>query len=91
VSMPDEPRWMHAPDVPQELEGRQAWKWLDTPREQPPCVDVIPRGYSRDMHHCGGVWFCLLDPPETPRHIKARAALAAMVEGGDQIAPTSPE
>lgn len=56
--------WIEGPDVPVALEGHQAWKWVEGKGAQSGAsVDVIPRGFSRDPKHCGGVWFMPIIKP----------------------------
>lgn len=60
-----EPRdgWVHAPDVPKSWEGRDAWCW-DANRGVH--KDYIWPDYSREPHHCGGVWFKQYEVPAPP-------------------------
>ena len=56
--------WMKAEDVPDAMEGMLAWEW--SPNFQAVRLSRIPRGYSRDPHHCAGVWFMLASLPPPP-------------------------
>ena len=59
--------WIEGPDVPECLEGMTAWKWVEEWAEtRTPVVERIPRRFSRDPHHCGGVWFWVIDCPLPP-------------------------
>ena len=56
--------WIEAPDIPPELEGKQAWKFVVGYRSA--ALDVIPRDFSRDKHYCGGIFFWPVDAPLPP-------------------------
>jgi hypothetical protein len=58
--------WIEGPDVPKRLEGTTAWKWVSGRGSLPPTFEIIPRDFSRDPHHCGGVYFWPVDPPKPP-------------------------
>lgn len=60
--------WIEGPDIPKHLEGRQAWRWVAGRGSDERCavLDAIPRDFSRDPHHCGGVFFWPVDVPKPP-------------------------
>lgn len=57
--------WIEGPNVPESMEGKQAWKYVDGAHPRV-TIDVVPCGFSRDPHHCGGVFFWPIEPPAPP-------------------------
>lgn len=57
--------WVEGPDVPKEMEGRDAWQWSEDDGGAP-VVSVVPRLFDRDKRYCGGIWFKLITRPEPP-------------------------
>jgi len=55
--------WVNAVEAPAEWGGRRVWQW--SPNEGP-FITTMPRDYSREVHHCGSVWFKLLTIPSHP-------------------------
>lgn len=57
-------RWYRAEDYPEEYEGRVAWEFYEGRGYITQAF--VHKGYSRDPHHCGGIWFMRLCRPEPP-------------------------
>ena len=57
--------WIELPDVPKEMEGRTCWKWIEG-KPHRPWIDQIPRDFSRERHHCGGIWVAPFIVPAPP-------------------------
>ncbi|MDB5612083.1 MAG: hypothetical protein JWP25_8983 [Bradyrhizobium sp.] len=58
-------KWTRAVDVQESWEGEQAWRWEDGSKFKPH-LDYIPEGFSREPHHCRGVWFKRMSIPKPP-------------------------
>lgn len=56
-------KWIHAPDVPKSWEGTDVWQWT---KEGGVTIRRVPESYSREPHHCGGIWFTPLLEPNPP-------------------------
>jgi len=72
--------WIEGPDIPAHLEGKLAWKFVEG-QDRRFVIDLIPRGFSRDRHHCGGVFFWPLDPPEPPPQVGDQTRQGMVVSG----------
>ena len=57
------PRWIRAERLPKHCEGFMAWRF-DGKGE--PYLCSVPKNYSRDTHHCGGIWFLPIRIPTKP-------------------------
>lgn len=58
--------WIELPDCPDWREGDTCWKWIEG-KGLPPVIDQIPRNYSRERDHCGGIWVYPLQAPRPPQ------------------------
>lgn len=87
--------WIRARDCPQSWEGEEVWQWNEWSGNRP-FWNVVPRGFSRDPHHCRGVWYMKFTYPAWPSievqaaAVKADEALSA-VGSGHRSAETSRE
>lgn len=59
--------WIEATRIPKWLEGLRAWVWDSNKESSAVVPGIVPRGYSRDPRHCGGIWYQLMAPPAPPR------------------------
>lgn len=57
--------WIELPECPLHLEGHSCWRWIEG-KGLPPVIDQIPRDFSRDRHHCGGIWVWPIVAPTPP-------------------------
>jgi hypothetical protein len=73
--------WMHAPDVPASWENEWVAEWHEADPLFPRLRFLGP--YSRDPHHCGGIWFARVNLPIDRRLIAKRARLASLPSRDD--------
>ena len=60
----EDERWYRAEDYPEEYENYPAWEFCE--RRNYVTETFVPKGYSRDPHHCGGLWFMRIRRPAPP-------------------------
>lgn len=66
--------WVRAQDIPPSWEGEEVWQWNEWNGARP-FWNVVPRGFSREPHHCRGIWYMKFVYPAWPT-VEAQAAAA---------------
>ncbi len=60
-------KWYRADELPKEYEGMWAWKYIFGPGPVDPLsCERVPFGYSREPHHCKGVYYAPMVLPLPP-------------------------
>jgi hypothetical protein len=62
-------RWIEAPNVPKSWEGQEVWQWnaWQNDGSTRPFWNIVPKDFSREPHHCRGVWYRKFVYPKPPK------------------------